>query len=506
MSPSPKKSAAKSLFVCSQCGDDQPRWFGRCPSCRAWNSAYERRAEPAAGRPGAPGGAPRRRGAWVGADSAEARPRPLAEVGLEQAERVPTGFAELDRVMGGGLVPGALVLLCGDPGIGKSTLALQVARVLAGDGRRVLYISGEESPEQVRLRAERLGPVPGELLVFCETDVERALEAAAQSDPAVLVVDSIQTLSHPDLPAGPGSVAQVKECALSLLGFAKGRRVPTILVGHVTKEGAAAGPRVLEHMVDAVLYLEGERFMPVRLLRAVKNRFGSTSELGVFEMRDTGLVEVRDPARAFVGDAGETPGVTGTALVVTLQGTRPLVVEVQALVTGTGFAMPQRAGSGVHPKRLAVLIAVLEKRLGLRLSHSDVFVNVAGGLRLEEPAADLGVALAIAGSRLDRPPRGRLVAIGEVGLAGEVRRVHQIAQRVREAALLGFGPVIVPAAQLDEVAAGGSRSGAKGGARSGAQGAPQVIGVRSLAEALEAGLGPRRRGEAGPEEAPGGGQ
>jgi DNA repair protein RadA/Sms len=473
MSPSPRKPSTKSarvVFACSACGEDHPRWFGRCPACDAWNSAVEQSAEAVA--PSRESGSR----AWlVAADEAPAVPVPLSEVTLSAASREPTGFAEVDRVLGGGLVPGALLLLCGDPGIGKSTLALQIARSLA-ERHRVLYLSGEESPEQVRLRAERIGPSPRDLLVLCETDLARGLAAVEAAKPAVLVVDSIQTLASADLPAGPGSVAQVRECALGLLHYAKRRGVPVILVGHVTKDGAAAGPRVLEHMVDAVLYLEGEKFHAVRLLRAAKNRFGSTSEIGVFEMSACGLAEVRDPARAFVG-AAEAFEHPGAVLVTSLAGTRPLLVEVQALVANSGFAVPQRAGSGVPPKRLAVLLAVLEKRLGLRLSHADVFVNVAGGLWLEEPAADLGIALAVAGSRLDRPARGRLVAIGEIGLAGEVRPVPEIARRVREAALLGYGPIVVPRSQLEEAAAADT----------------PVIGVATLAEAVEAALGPKRR-------------
>ncbi|HKA24159.1 MAG TPA: DNA repair protein RadA [Candidatus Eisenbacteria bacterium] len=480
MNPSSRKPSSKLarvVFACSQCGEDRPRWFGRCPACSAWNTAVERRAEEVA-----PGAAPHA-GAWVAAAAGEApKPQPLGEVTLEAAAREPTGFGEVDRVLGGGLVPGALLLLCGDPGIGKSTLALQIARALA-TRRRVLYLSGEESPEQVRLRAERIGASPAELLVLCETDLARALAAAEESAPGILVVDSIQTLAVAEVPAGPGSVAQVRECALGLLHFAKRRRVPVLLVGHVTKDGAAAGPRVLEHMVDAVLYLEGERHHPVRLLRAAKNRFGSTSEIGVFEMSQSGLAEVRDPARAFVGAATpfENPG---SVLVTSLAGTRPLVVEVQALVAGSGFAVPQRAGSGVPPKRLAVLLAVIEKRLGVRLSHADVFVNVAGGLRLEEPAADLGLALAIAGSRLDRPARGRLVAIGEIGLAGEVRPVPSLERRVREAALMGYGPVVVPRSQLEEARVEGT----------------EILGAATLAEAVEVSLGPQRRKESAPEE------
>jgi DNA repair protein RadA/Sms len=441
-----RKAAPRTVFLCTDCGNDQAKWFGRCPSCSAWNTAVEQSVSPDSPAAAA---APRR-AAWHAPGARDRTPRPLADVETTSANRLSTGYAEVDRVLGGGLVAGALVLLCGDPGIGKSTLALQVARSLAGGERRVLYLSGEESPEQVRLRAERLGTVPRSLLVLCETELEPALEAAAAAAPQVLVVDSIQTLASAAAPGGPGSVSQVRECALALLAYAKGAGVPTILVGHVTKDGGAAGPRVLEHMVDAVVYLEGERFHQVRLLRAGKNRFGSTSEIGVFEMTDTGLVEMRDPRQVFLGGAHVSG--PGSFHVVAMQGARPLAVEVQALVTHSGFAVPQRAGSGVPPKRLAVLIAVLEKRLGVRLSHADVFVNVAGGLYLEEPAADLGLALAIAGSRFDRAPLGRGVALGEVGLGGELRPVPALLPRLREAAALGFEFAVVPAAQASDAA------------------------------------------------------
>jgi DNA repair protein RadA/Sms len=466
-----RKAAARTAFFCSDCGNDEPKWFGRCPSCEAWNTAVEQPVESGAPGAGREAGAPSRR-AWT-ANVAAAGPRPLADVETTSSQRLPSGFGEVDRVLGGGFVPGALLLLCGDPGIGKSTLALQVARALAERGERVLYVSGEESPEQVRLRAERLGPIPRDLLVLCETELEPALEAAGRTAPRLLVVDSIQTLAAATVPAGPGTVTQVRECTLGLLGYAKQTGVPTILVGHVTKDGAAAGPRVLEHMVDSVLYLEGERFHQARLLRAGKNRFGSTSEIGVFEMTGAGLAEMRDPRKAFLGRAMQGPG---SFHVVAMQGSRPLAVEVQALVTHSGFAVPQRAASGIAAKRLAVLLAVLEKRLGVRLSHADVFVNVAGGLTLEEPAADLGLSLAIAGSRFDRPPRGRGVALGEVGLGGELRPVTALAQRLREAEALGFEFAVVP---------GEPEGGVRGGI--------EVRAAATLAEALDHALAPRVR-------------
>ncbi len=400
-------------------------------------------------------------------------PRRLAEIREGEAERVRTGLPEVDRVLGGGFVAGGILLLGGDPGIGKSTLALQMARAVAARGETVLYLSGEESPEQLRLRAGRLGTIPETLFVLSETELETGLETVERLAPRVLIVDSIQTLASRQVAAGPGSVSQVRECALAFLAYAKGRRVPTILVGHVTKDGAVAGPRVLEHMVDAVLYLEGERYHELRILRAAKNRFGSTQELGVFEMSEGGLTEVAEPSRAFLGEEAAGPG---SAAVVSMQGTRPLVVEVQALVGPTAFQMAQRAATGVHPKRLAVLLAVLEKRAGVRFSSVDVFVSVAGGLRLEEPAADLGIALALAGSRQDRAARGRLVAIGELGLAGEVRRVSRLAERVREARLLGFAPILVPESQRTELRGEGD----------------DLVGVRQIGDALQRGLEPRR--------------
>jgi DNA repair protein RadA/Sms len=471
----PKRAAkAKTIFLCIECGDDQPRWFGRCPTCGAWNTAHEEtRSAGASAAAGGPGGESAPRGSWVAAGSERGVPRPLAQLSADRARRVTTGIPEVDRVLGGGLVAGGILLLGGDPGIGKSTLALQVASALAAGGARVLYLSGEESPEQVRLRAARLGALPDSLFVLSETELESALAAAEGLQPAALIVDSIQTVASRQVAAGPGSVSQVRECALGFLAFAKGRRVPTILVGHVTKDGAVAGPRVLEHMVDAVLYLEGERYQELRILRAAKNRFGSTQELGVFAMTEGGLVEVAEPSRAFLGEQAAGPG---SAAVVAMQGTRPLVVEVQALVSPTTFPMAQRAATGFPAKRLAVLLAVLEKRAGVRFSSADVFVSVAGGLRLEEPAADLGIALALAGSRQDRAGRSRLVALGEIGLAGEVRRVSRLAERVREAKLLGFAPILVPDAQRAEPRLAGD----------------DVIGVRDVGEALDKGLEPRR--------------
>ncbi|HEY6865707.1 MAG TPA: DNA repair protein RadA, partial [Candidatus Eisenbacteria bacterium] len=383
-----------------------------------------------------------------GAASAPVGPRPLAHVEVGESVRVPTGLGELDRVLGGGMMPGSIVLVGGDPGIGKSTLLLQLAGALAGAGRKVLYVSGEESEEQVRLRAARLGPVPDPLLILTETDLELVLEAAAGVQPEVIVVDSIQTLSRADLEGGPGTVTQVRECALALLHYAKGSRTAVFLVGHVTKEGAVAGPRVLEHMVDAVLYLEGERYQHYRVLRAAKNRFGSTNELGVYEMLDHGLREVANPSEAFLSHpAGGPAAEPGAAVVASIEGSRPLLVEVQALVATSFYGTPQRVTSGYDARRLAVLLAVLERRVGLRLGRHDVFVTVTGGLSLDEPGTDLGVALAVASSFLSRPVLEGTLALGEVSLSGELRRVARVEARVREAAQLGFRRAGVPAGQ-----------------------------------------------------------
>ena len=436
----------KSHFFCSACGNEEARWFGRCPSCGAWNTAAE--APAAAGGSAAAGRGPRARwapkaGAPGGAPGVG--PRPLAQVEVSATHRWPSGLRELDRVLGGGVMPGSLVLVGGDPGIGKSTLMLQLAETLAAAGRRVLYVSGEESVEQVRLRAGRLGPIPESLLILAETDLETVLEAAAQVQPDVLVADSIQTLARADLEGGPGSVSQVRECALALLHYAKGSSAAVFLVGHVTKEGSVAGPRVLEHMVDAVLYLEGERYQHYRVLRAAKNRFGSTNELGVYEMTDGGLREVANPSLAFLSERrGVEPG---TAVVASLEGTRPLLVEVQALVATSFYGTPQRVTSGFDPRRLALLLAVLERRVGLRLGRHDVFVAVTGGLTLDEPGTDLGLALAVASSYRSRPVLEGTLAVGEVSLSGELRRVSRIEARVREAAALGFKRAAVPAMQ-----------------------------------------------------------
>jgi len=450
---------AKAHFFCSACGNEEARWFGRCPSCGAWNTAAEAPARAATGA-SAPGGraAARERTSrarWAPAQS-NAGPRPLASVEVRASERMTTGMRELDRVLGGGLTEGSLLLVGGDPGIGKSTLLLQMAVTLAAtygaDGPTVLYVAGEESEEQVRMRATRLGPIPERLLILCETDLEAVLEAAATLKPAIMVIDSIQTVARADLEGGPGTVTQMRECGLALLHFAKATRTSTVLVGHVTKDGTVAGPRVLEHMVDAVLYLEGERYQHYRVLRAAKNRFGATHELGVFEMTDRGLAEVANPSAAFLSESntGAAQVSPGTAVVASLEGSRPLLVEVQALVSTSFYGTPQRVTSGFDARRLAVLLAVLERRVGLRLGRHDVFVSVTGGITLEEPGTDLGVALAIASSFKSRPLLERTVAIGEVSLSGDLRRVPRLSERLREAAHLGFRHAGVPRVQAEE--------------------------------------------------------
>ena len=428
-------SAVRTVFLCSACGNDSPKWFGRCPHCGEWNTAVEE-----AQRAAAP---PSRRGYGSGAT----RPTRLSEIESLAEERHRSGIGELDRVLGGGLVPGSLVLIGGDPGIGKSTLALQLAGALARDGRVVLYVSGEESPRQAKMRAERIALRGGadHLYLHPEIDLDAITTEVDRLQPSLLVVDSIQTLHLPELSAAPGSVTQVRECGLRLLRLAKDRSIPVVLIGHVTKDGSVAGPRTLEHMVDVVLYLEGDTHHEYRILSAAKNRFGSTNEIGVFEMRGDGLAEVENPSERLLRDRGRS--VPGSAVVASLEGSRPLLVEVQALVAPTHFANPQRVAQGVDVRRLAVVIAVLEKRAGLSLAGADVFVNVAGGIKLEEPAADLGLAMALASSFRDAPLPPDLVAVGEVGLGGELRPVPQMDRRLEEAMRLGFRSALIPKRQ-----------------------------------------------------------
>jgi DNA repair protein RadA/Sms len=421
----------RTAFVCQQCGHAAPRWLGQCPACQAWNTLVE---EVVAG-PAPRGG---------GAGGAGGVPRPLAQVAAAASARRATGIAELDRVLGGGLVAGAVVLLGGDPGIGKSTLALQACAALGARETPVLYVAGEESAEQVALRAARLGLDGAGVLVVAETAVEAIAEHVERVRPAALVVDSIQTMHTQALGSAPGSVGQVRESAALLAARAKASGVACFLIGHVTKEGALAGPRVLEHLVDTVLYFEGDPGHPLRVLRAVKNRFGSTNEVGVFEMGETGLVEVPNPSAAFLAE--RPVGAPGSAVLATLEGSRPVLVEIQALVSRSALAVPRRTAIGLDPGRVALLLAVLEKRAGLRLYDQDVFLNVAGGLRVGEPAADLAVVAAVASSVRGRALAADLVLWGEVGLTGEVRSVGRAEARLREAGRQGFARCVLPAA------------------------------------------------------------
>ncbi len=426
----------RAVYRCQECGLAAPK-PGTCPDCARlghYVQLVEERVAPA--RPG--------RG-WTPAPTG--RPLPFGQIGVEGGERTATGIGELDRVLGSGVVRGCLVLIGGDPGIGKSTLLLQASRALAERVGPVLYASGEESAGQVKLRAERLGIAPPDLYFVAENDLELIERHAADLHPRVLVVDSIQAVFLPGLESAPGSVSQVRECGARLMMLAKRAGIATFVVGHVTKEGALAGPRVLEHLVDTVLYFEGERHHAYRVLRAVKNRFGSTNEIGVFEMGEAGLIEVKNPSGFFLSE--RPSGVAGSVVVSSLEGTRPLLLELQALVTPASFGTPRRTVLGADYNRVCLLLAVLEKRVGLPLQSQDAFVNVAGGGRVSEPAADLGIALAAASSYLDRPVRADVLVMGEVGLAGEVRRVTALPVRLKEAAALGFAAAVVPQNNLD---------------------------------------------------------
>ncbi|MFC4075448.1 DNA repair protein RadA [Salinithrix halophila] len=422
----------KTKFACQQCGYETPKWMGRCPGCGQWNTLVEERQAAASG--------PVQAKSRVSMKQKPAQP--ITQVVQVDEPRSDTGIRELNRVLGGGLVPGSLILVGGDPGIGKSTLLLQASHRLAKKGLPVLYVSGEESVEQTRLRAGRLNALDERLLVAAETDLD-SVEALVQNEkPKLLVIDSIQTIYHPEVTSAPGSVAQVRECTGRLMRIAKGMGIAVIIVGHVTKEGAIAGPRMLEHMVDCVLYFEGERHHTYRVLRAVKNRFGSTNEIGLFEMRDVGLTEVENPSEMFLSE--RPSGVAGSAVTASMEGTRPVLIELQALVAPTSFATPKRMASGLDHHRVTMIMAVLEKRLGLFLQNQDAYVNVVGGVRLDEPAVDLAVAISLASSFRDSPTQPKDVFIGEVGLTGEVRGVTRLEQRVAEAANMGFKRAVLP--------------------------------------------------------------
>ena len=455
------KSSTRTIFVCQHCGKESLKWLGRCPNCHEWNSFIEAKV---------PAATPSK------ISTIENPPQELSQVATDVSDRLPLPLAEFNRVMGGGLVSGSLVLIAGDPGIGKSTLLLQVSALVAQAQGKVAYVSGEETLPQIRLRAERLGITGERLYLLAETDLDVILNQLEQLAPSLVVIDSIQAVYHPELDTTAGSITQVRECTLRLMHWAKLSAVPIFIAGHVTKDGAIAGPRVLEHIVDVVLYLEGEPFSTYRLLRGVKNRFGSTNEVGIFEMKEQGLVEVDNPSKAFLSQRwGEAIGST---VVPTLEGTRPLLVEIQALTTPTSFGLPRRTANGIDFGRLLLITAVLTKRVGLRLGNQDIIANVTGGLRIGEPAADLGIALSIASSFRDVGVDPSLVAVGEVGLSGELRAVSQLDRRVGEAARLGFKRCLVP----------------KTGSRISAPKAVELIPVSTLREAIRVGL---VRGKAG---------
>lgn len=451
----------KTVFACQACAFESSKWLGRCPDCGEWNSLVEERREtappPGKGRPD-----------QMSLPGAQSKPKAFDHVDAGEEPRVGSGIGEFDRVLGGGIVPGSLVLIGGEPGIGKSTLLLQVAHLLGRTHGSVLYVSGEESERQIRLRGDRLGISGGGLFLMAETTLERILEEVDALKPAALVVDSVQTIFSSRFPSAPGSISQVREVATQLLFVAKRRGITTFLIGHVTKDGNLAGPKSLEHIVDTVLYFEGEKRQHHRVVRAVKNRFGAVSELGVFEMTGSGLEAVPNPSALFLAERKE--GAPGSAVVATIEGSRPMLVEVQALVSPTSFGTPRRMALGIDANRTSLLLAVLEKRVGLELMGDDVFVSIAGGLQVDEPAADLGVAAAVASSLRNRPIPAHTVLFGEVGLGGEVRGAGQSLLRVREAAQMGFTRCILPARNIPDEIPSGLR----------------LLGVSTLEEALDA--------------------
>lgn len=437
--------ARTTVFFCKECGYESAKWMGQCPSCHTWNTFVE---APASKKEQAGHGI----SSMTGAGSffaPEGKPCLLSEISGETEERVGTGLLELDRVLGGGIVPGSLILVGGDPGIGKSTLLLQVCRNLAAKGKNVLYISGEESLRQIKLRAGRMGEFQGNLKFLCETNLDVIVRTAQAENPDVMVIDSIQTMYREEVSSAPGSVSQVRESTSVLLNLAKGNGISVFIVGHVTKEGVVAGPRVLEHMVDTVLYFEGERSVSYRILRGVKNRFGSTNEIGVFEMETEGLRQVLNASEYML--EGRPEYASGSVVTCSMEGTRPVLLEIQALVCRTNFGMPRRTAAGTDYNRVNLLMAVLEKRVGLKLSECDAYVNIAGGIRISEPALDLGIVMALVSSYHDRALPEKTIVFGEVGLSGEVRAVTMAEQRVAEAVKMGFECCILPRVCLSKM-------------------------------------------------------
>lgn len=448
----------KSVYVCSECGYESPKWYGKCPSCGEWNTMNEEivnKSESASSQS-------------KRSVSVYSKPLSITEISTEDEHRYVTGISELDRVLGGGIVKGSLILLGGDPGIGKSTILLQICRKLS-EGLKILYVSGEESKRQLKLRAARLNAESDNLLVLTETDVQVIAEVIRTDKPDMVMIDSIQTMSISELSSSPGSVTQVRECTNFLMRVAKGMDIPMFVVGHVNKEGSIAGPKVLEHIVDAVLYFEGDKQMSYRILRAVKNRFGSTNEIGVFQMTESGLEVVENPSMMLL--SGRPKNVSGTCVACTMEGSRPILAEVQGLASSTAFGNPRRMSTGFDYSRMALIVAVLEKRAGYYFSNSDVYVNVIGGLRLDEPATDLAVAMALVSSLKDMPIADNAIAFGEIGLAGEIRSVSHAQERVNEATRLGFSRIILPYHNLSRVQAPENT---------------ELIGVRNVREAFEA--------------------
>ncbi|MFQ5681979.1 MAG: DNA repair protein RadA [Candidatus Binatia bacterium] len=447
---------AKTIYACQNCGFQSPKWLGKCPDCNQWHTLVEERVERESHQDGR-----------LGLRTKE-KPLPVAEISTAAEGRILSGIGEFDRVLGDGLVPGSVVLIGGDPGIGKSTLLLQAFAALSRKGLTCLYVSGEESQRQVKMRADRIGVTSPHLLILSETSLERIIEEVKKFKPSVLVIDSIQTIFASSLPSAPGSISQVRESSGAIITLAKKISLTTFLIGHVTKDGSIAGPRVLEHMVDTVLYFEGERGHNFRILRTVKNRFGSTNEIGVFEMKEAGLREVSNPSELFLLERPHR--APGSAVICSMEGTRPILVELQALVSSSFLVVPRRTTIGVDHNRVALLIAILEKKIGINLFNQDIFVNVAGGVRVDEPAVDLGIIVAIASSHREKPVDPKTVLFGEVGLTGEIRGIAQAEARVKEAGKLGFQRCILPtsnASQLSHIKS------------------PGLVGVNSLAECLQ---------------------
>lgn len=445
----------KTVFFCQNCGHEETKWLGQCPMCKEWNTFVEEKVIASSVS------------ASVKTDrDIEKKIVALSQVNTDEQKSFQTGMKELDRVLGGGIVPGSLVLVGGDPGIGKSTLLLQVCQKLAKE-RQVLYISGEESQAQIKLRANRMGNFSDNMKLFCETNLGTIRDVIEKKQPEFVVIDSIQTMYSEEVASAPGSVSQVRESTNVFMQLAKGLGITIFIVGHVTKEGTVAGPRVLEHMVDTVLYFEGDRHASYRILRGVKNRFGSTNEIGVFEMRQNGLVEVENPSEYML--SGKPENASGSVVACSIEGTRPLLIEIQALVCDTNFGMPRRTATGTDYNRVNLLMAVLEKRIGLHLANCDAYVNIAGGIRMNEPAIDLGIVMAIVSSYKNRPVDERMIVFGEVGLSGEVRAVNMPEQRVAEAKKLGFETCVVPEVSLDMV------KGIKG---------IKIIGVKTINDAM----------------------